>query len=221
MRHGSTRCGGVSRQKVIRGKTFNRVSTTMDISAATTINRRRRAGSVAGSFHPNEGPVGRMATGVVRTRSVYGRRMPPDGTPTTPKPLADVLRSASLAGQVTAVRAWGVSLAQFHIQSGRAHGDAPLENAAVHHLDADGRPATLLGCQPIHGNDPAWDLALAYDSLRAHRAELGHGLRYCLRALLDGYRSAGGPARLTGYLLAELGTERATRWAPQAGCGCG
>jgi aminoglycoside phosphotransferase (APT) family kinase protein len=49
--------------------------------------------------------------------------------------------------------------------------------------------------------DPSWDLATAYDSLLLQRAALGSAMAPALRALLDGYRTAGGPAQLTRPVL--------------------
>jgi hypothetical protein len=77
------------------------------------------------------------------------------------------------------------------------HGDMTTANVVTRRTGHHRWSVALIGLQAAGVGDPSWDLATAYDSLVLHRACLGPRLRPLLRALLDGYRTAAGPARLT------------------------
>jgi hypothetical protein len=77
------------------------------------------------------------------------------------------------------------------------HGDMTTANVVTRRTGHHRWSVALIGLQAAGVGDPNWDLATAYDSLVLHRAHLGPRLRPLLRALLDGYRTAAGPARLT------------------------
>jgi hypothetical protein len=83
------------------------------------------------------------------------------------------------------------------------HGDANTANAVARAVGPYQWRVWFVDLETAGLGSPSWDLATAYDSLEFHGLTRGVEMRPVLGALLDGYRSAAGPARLTrGVLIA-------------------
>jgi hypothetical protein len=81
------------------------------------------------------------------------------------------------------------------------HGDANTANAVARALGPYQWRVWFVDLETAGLGSPSWDLATAYDSLEFHGLTHSVDMRPVLGALLDGYRSAAGPARLTRGVL--------------------
>jgi hypothetical protein len=81
------------------------------------------------------------------------------------------------------------------------HGDANTANAVARPVGPYQWRVWFVELETAGLGCPSWDLATAYDSLEFHGLSRGTDMRPALGALLDGYRSGSGPARLTRAML--------------------
>jgi hypothetical protein len=81
------------------------------------------------------------------------------------------------------------------------HGDANTANAVARPAGPYRWRVWFVDLETAGLGCPSWDLATAYDSLEFHGLTRGTDMRAFLGALLDGYRSGSGPARLTRGML--------------------
>jgi Ser/Thr protein kinase RdoA (MazF antagonist) len=81
------------------------------------------------------------------------------------------------------------------------HGDANTANAVARAVGPYQWRVWFVDLESAGLGSPSWDLATAYDSLECHGLTHRLDVRPSLGALLDGYRSAAGPARLTRAIL--------------------
>jgi aminoglycoside phosphotransferase len=96
------------------------------------------------------------------------------------------------------------------------HGDAGTANAVARSLGPYQWRVWLVDLGGAGLGDPTWDLVTAYDSIEFHGLTHGRDVRSVLAGLVDGYRSAGGPARLTRAALIARAALTAVQFAAAA-----
>jgi hypothetical protein len=141
--------------------------------------------------------------------------------------LLELARTGNGCDRILATRAWGEALARWHrmppssrpfgtdqaaadgadwpalasSSGGWSHGETTLTTAFAHRIAGPGWRVELAPSPSAGWGDVCWDLAAAYRSVLHEPSLRRRDARPMLRALLEGYRAAGGPARLTSDLL--------------------